>query len=133
MFVDPWNPKEDEIMSWAWSDGEWPEQDWDLAVCNGKHNDLILKLARNPDCPSQNFFIHALYVIVGDSMHCNEKKDQKDLLRWVRSIEFKKGEALNSWKDDAEKVLSGSIPFDYEFWCDTALTRMTEGDFRGIK
>ena len=44
MIEDPWNPKATEIKEWAYSKEPWPDQDWDIAVNNGEHNQLLVKL-----------------------------------------------------------------------------------------
>ena len=61
MIKDHWNPQESEIRAWAYSDEKWPEQDWDLAVCEGKNDDTLYDLAHDINCPKRGF-LFTLYI-----------------------------------------------------------------------
>jgi hypothetical protein len=65
---DPRNATKLEIEAWAFMEGEMqPTQDWDLAVALSDHSELIFRLASDASCPNRFFFLHCLYLIVGDA------------------------------------------------------------------
>ena len=126
MIKDPWNPKAEEIREWAYSDDRWPEQDWDIGVCNGEHDPLLYKLASDLECPQRRFFLHTLYFMVGDAIHCGNIQRQKRLLKWIESLEPSPHQNLNEWKKEAILILNGEMEFDYDYWCDDALERLAD-------
>ncbi|AEG00260.1 hypothetical protein [Methylomonas methanica] len=125
MIQDPWNPKAEEIEKWAYSDENWPEQGWDIGVCNGENDPLLYKLASDLKCPKHRFFLHTLYFTIGDALHSSDEGRQKHLLEWIGKIQVSPLQELNEWKEQAILVLNHKIEFDYDYWCDPALERIS--------
>ncbi len=68
-FADPWNPTLCEVRRWAFEqDAMFPEQDWDLALLWCGFASECLRLAADETCPNRDFFIHMLYLHVGDAI-----------------------------------------------------------------
>lgn len=124
MVKDPWNPQDSEIRAWAYSDEIWPEQDWDLSVCNGEHDSMIHELAENSTCPKRRFFLHALYFLIGDAMHCGSDQRRAVLKDWLCSLPEASQKDVGDWQNEALDVLNGKVDFEYDYWCDPALGRM---------
>lgn len=77
-FNDPYNPTADEIKMWAYNKNSFePEQDWDVIVNWLGYPNLILKLAADDNCPTHNYFIHILYVIIGDYVRSNRSRSEE--------------------------------------------------------
>lgn len=118
MIKDPWNPSAEEITEWAFSDESWPEQDWDLAVIDSNNDSLLLTLACDSECPKQQFFLHALYFLVGDAIYRDAPKERIDELGAMIAVIY--GDLpseVQRWKAEASDLLSNPATFEYEYWC----------------
>lgn len=73
---DPYNPVENEIRAWAKNpEAVEPVQDWDLMLCNVDRLDLYLELASTDNCPQADYFLAALYLIVGDAVRTEFRRN----------------------------------------------------------
>jgi hypothetical protein len=118
MIVDPWNPTADEIRGWAFSDESWPEQDWDLAVNDGRNDSLLIDLARDPKCPKQEFFLHAIYFMVGDAIYRNAPNERiEELKAIIAAIKGELPSEIQRWRIEAVELLSHPSTFQYRYWC----------------
>lgn len=50
------NPTVEEIRLWAYSEDEWPHDEWDLFLSWTREVDLFIELATDHSCPKQFFF-----------------------------------------------------------------------------
>lgn len=61
MITNPSNPSSDDIVTWAYSDEEEPDQEWELFLIWKGDFELYLRLASDINCPKENFFLNLLY------------------------------------------------------------------------
>ena len=119
MFKDPWSPQEIEIRNWAYSDDPWPEQDWDIGINDGNNDSLLIELALDQECPKRNFFIHAIYFMVGEVIHSKEsEKRKKEVLNLVTPHDKSNDNIIKKWAQESKCLLNGEIEFEYGYWCD---------------
>ncbi len=117
-FNDPHRPSYEEIVEWAYdTDSVEPEQDWDIIVNWLIYPDLILKLASDDSCPSQGYFRHILYVVVGQSVRGNfstrEKHEIEMLFDHAKSFNHTD---IQKWKERSEDVIKNPENFVYDDW-----------------
>ena len=112
---DPWNPAWEEIREWAHSANPEPCQDWELACAwkTGYFRDYI-ELAASEACPRRRFFLHLLYLVVGNSVGRGEPAWQ------VRSLIEKGDEVrhrdIKRWQERSRTVLAAPETLDYFDW-----------------
>jgi hypothetical protein len=116
-FKDPWNPEPEEIIEWANSNDPWPEQDFDLAVITGYNDELLFGLAKDQSSPKRVFFIHVLYLMVGDSVHGKEELRQYKLKNFISEKDTSSDPELEKWKKESLELLDGKLDFNYDYWC----------------
>ena len=69
---NPWEPTDDEIAAWAYRpDAVEPVQDWDLSVASIDRAPLLIRLAADPACPTRDYFLRVLYLLVGDRVRAS--------------------------------------------------------------
>jgi hypothetical protein len=112
-------PTEDDIRSWAYGSAKrWPAADWDYYVLDQANDDLVFELANDPNCPNREFFVHALYYLVGSTF--NKKEPPADKLSRIERLIGKVGSSsmadVVNWKDKVGQLLRHEIPFDVEMW-----------------
>jgi hypothetical protein len=73
---DPWNPTDDEIIHWAYDAESLHEQDWDLAITEISRASLFMRLAADASCPTRQFFLQCLYLLVGDAVR-GKREDER--------------------------------------------------------
>lgn len=119
MFSDPWNPSSTEIQSWAYdATAHEPCQDWDLALSWAGHERDYLSFSADPHCPKQAFFLHVLYLMVGDAVRSRfgvaPESSVRGLLERSKAYPCK---AIRLWHDRSLRLLKYPHEFDYETWC----------------
>jgi len=118
MIKVPWNPTAEEIRAWAFSDESWPDQDWDLAVNDGKNDSLLIELACDSKCPNQVFFLHSIYFMVGDAIHRDAPNERIiELKEMIAAINGEVPAEVQQWRIEAIKLLSNPSAFEYHYWC----------------
>lgn len=116
---DVYDPDEEDVLAWvsAPNDG-WPASDWDYYVMNGKNDDLVFQFANDPSCSKNEFFLHALYYLVGD--HYNEKQVNKEkhnrVISLLNKVNDRSEPAVQEWKKLTVSLLAGDLAFDTSFW-----------------
>ena len=114
---DPWNPSELDIRAWAFSNESWPTQDWEIAVNNEKHDELIISLACDKECPTQDFFLHSIYFMVGDAIYSEKTKERKENLRELITRTPDASKEITKWKKESLELLDSPEKFEYGYWC----------------
>ena len=127
MIEDPFNPTKFEIETWAFSkeDEKWPEQDWDFYVSEGELYQVVFLLASNLKCPKRSFFLHALYVMIGDALHEDNEDRQETLLKWLSLATNDTPKDVRKWKKEAIEVIKGEKIFNVDYWYDIGLDRVS--------
>ncbi|WP_427108551.1 hypothetical protein [Lysinibacillus xylanilyticus] len=102
MFKDPWNPTQEEIKKWAYSDEMEPEQDWELAIYKIENIPMICTFVEDEQCERTSYFLNTLYVFTGDMVRVGreiQKLSQlldtienttksKELKLWIERSQF---------------------------------------------
>ncbi len=116
---DPWNPSVSEIEKWAFDPQSFePVQDWDLALCWKREEKLYLDFAANERCPKRKYFLHILYLIVGDAVRGNFRNVPKPVIQGF--IERGKGYPhpdIQAWMYRSTDLLKNPSLFNYDDWC----------------
>jgi hypothetical protein len=118
-FEDPWNPTSTEIRQWAFeADAMHPCQDWELALLWTGFEDLFLELAADRRCPSKDFFLSMLYLMVGDYVRRGvDHQVQFNLKDFIGKADGLDSDALRTWQRRSLDLLRHPEKFDYEEWC----------------
>lgn len=116
MFADPWNPKADEILKWATSIDDCPEQDLDLSLATCGQDELLIELACQSSLQKHQFLIHILYFMVGDALHGRNKSRKDQLLNLIRGVNSEVPE-IKKWKNESIAAIEHRTEFDYDYWC----------------
>ncbi|WP_410982754.1 hypothetical protein [Bacillus cereus] len=118
---DPWNPTTQEIMEWAYTEhAVFPEQDWDLSVCTITNAaEIILNIAIDTNCPNQVFFLHCLYLLVGDAIRTSGNTyNIESLQNILQSAANSTNTDILRWVERSQILLSKPETFCYDLWCD---------------
>ncbi|MDM5188871.1 hypothetical protein QUF99_16570 [Bacillus sp. DX4.1] len=116
---DPWNPTKKEIIEWAYKERAFlPEQDWDLAICTN-FVETILNIASDENCPNQDFFLHCLYLLVGDAIRTHGNTyNIESLQNILQSAANSTNTDILKWVERSRTLLSRPETFCYDLWCD---------------
>jgi len=125
MFRDPWNPSIEEVLEWAYDpDAEDPCQDWDLALTWVGYQTDYIRLACDKNCPKKLFFLHMLYLMVGDPVRSNYRSVSKEaLLEFVQKGRYTSDQDVQLWHDRSLELLNDPGKFNYIDWCGGGLAR----------
>jgi hypothetical protein len=101
-----------------WKKDKWPASDWDFYVASTDNDELILLLASDTNCSKQDFFIHALYYIVGDCFITSSRSEdgRNRIEKLFLKVNNKAALEVLKWKNDVEPLLSGALEFDINYW-----------------
>jgi hypothetical protein len=116
---DPINPMRSDIRDWAFVDGaKEPEQDWDLHLANLREFDLYVELAADDSCPSGDYFLRLLYLIVGDAVSTDFKTESMETIKDILAIteRFTK-HRFHIFRQRSLGLLNDPTTFDYDDWC----------------
>ena len=115
---NPHDPDNDDIMEWLLGGGHWPEQDWDWYVGNGRNDQLVLQLANDLTCKKREFFVHALYHIVGDYYEWNREEDviRNRINGLMVNVSDSSHPDLIEWKAVTARLFAGEIQFTLDDW-----------------
>lgn len=117
---DAWNATPEELRRWAYDAGAmWPTEDWELAVTCDDRSTLILQFATDPACPSRNFFLRCLYLLVGDAVRSNFVAHQREVvLNLLARVSGDCPPDVTRWAERSRVLVSGpSDAVDYDLWC----------------
>lgn len=74
-----YEPGNNEVLAWLNNkENKWPVSDWDYYVMNGQNDMLVFRLANDSNCIKREFFIHALYYLVGDYFNTHQLNKEFD-------------------------------------------------------
>lgn len=127
---DPWNPTSDEIEAWAFNSGELePIEDWDFSLVWKRDENLYLALASNVLCPRRQYFLHVLYLSIGEAV----RTDFRTVARPVLERFIDKGERfahpdIALWVERSRALLADPAGFNTEEWCGGKLAGMSFTD-----
>ena len=126
MFEDVVNPTPEEIRAWAFDpDALEPMQDWDLIL---ECDELCLSLASDSRCPKRTYFLHILYLTVGDAVRTSFLSRSRDVIeRLLAAGERSEEPAVRRWAERARGLIADPTRFNYPAWCggDLAYERKT--------
>ena len=111
------NPTIEEIREWAYSEEEWPHDEWDLFMSWTREVDLFIQLATDHKCPKRIFFLHMLYYIVGTTYGEPNKSDKLDRIAFYadKGRGIKHGDIRN-WVKNTEELIKGFQKYSYDNW-----------------
>lgn len=130
-FVDPWNPSHAEVVAWAFdAESMEPTQDFDLALSWRRGLEkTYLDLANDGDCPKQAFFLHLIYLMVGDAVRANYKSVPRPSVEgFVELGDAYDHTGIRAWQKRARSLLKDPTTFSYEAWCAGGLARQDVGE-----
>jgi hypothetical protein len=129
-FADPWNPTVEELRAWAYKDDAmWPGEDWDLAVTSEDRAELILQLAMDPACPSRDFFLRCLYLLVGDAVRTSfVVHSRQAVIDLLNRVPADCPPDIGRWVARARELIQGPPEaVDRDLWCDGGYARAEHG------
>ena len=115
--MDVTNPTVEEVKNWAYSQEDWPHDEWDLFLSWTREVDLFIELATDHQCPKNVFFLHMLYYIVGYTFGEPNKSDKNERIKEYASkgLGVKHG-AIRLWRKRVEELLSNKVKYNYNDW-----------------
>jgi len=111
------NPSIEQINEWAYSGQVWPIEEWDLFLSWTGEVDLFIALATDHKCPSQSFFLHMLYYIVGTT-YTSHRMDEAQSRIAVFADKGRKVEhgEIRKWVGEVDALLRGAKKYEYLDW-----------------
>jgi len=122
---DVFNPTNQEIREWAYSNGSYPEEDWDIVVFHDVTDDgltaLILDIATDKNCPKQKTFVHFLDIITGAVVRYAAEKgyneeELKKLNTLIADAEKKSSPLVIDWANRTKQIIQFPERFRYKDW-----------------
>ena len=119
MFLNPHNPSSTEVRAWAYSAGATePCQDWDLVLSWVRHERDYLEFVADINCPNRLYFLHILYLIVGDAVRGNFRSlpewDVRGLLELSKNFPHRE---IDVWRNRSIELLKHPEILEYNDWC----------------
>jgi hypothetical protein len=117
-----------DVVAWAYAnDGGHcePMQDWDILLADPRNEDVLLQLASDELCPKRIFFLHCLYILVGDYvrvLHAGVAIPfpiEPLLTRATASND----PIIKTWLEQSRYLIAHPETFDYDLWCGGGLIR----------
>jgi hypothetical protein len=111
------NPTVEEVKAWAYSDENWPHDEWDLFLSWTREVDFFIELATDHKCPKKNFFLHMLYYIIGTTFSEPNKTDKLERIKSYaeKGAVVKHGD-IKAWRSHIAELLSGAVNYSYDNW-----------------
>ena len=115
---------EADIRNWAFDPDALCEQDWDICSTGIGHDPLFIELAADENCPKRGFFLHCLYLLVGDAVRT---QGHTALYSHLEAL-FGRAEAtakpwLLRWVSQSRDLIANPGRFNYDHWCRGVLAR----------
>ena len=111
------NPSISEIKEWAYSDDDWPDQEWDLFLSWKQDVGLYIELATDHNCPKQVFFRHMLYYLVGKAIQGRFGDEKEFIIKgYLEKAEGIKHGDIKAWVKASENLLKNPESYEYENW-----------------
>jgi len=119
-FSDPWNPRPEEIRSWAYdADAGEPVEDFDLALTTAGHEAVYLDLAADSACPHRRYFLHVLYLKVGDDVRSGYASTPEAAVRaFVGQGASSTNPDVRAWAERSRALMADPSLFDFASWCE---------------
>jgi hypothetical protein len=122
-FDDEANPKEAEIVRWAYADAS-PFEDWDLIISDADYAPLLIRLIGDPACRGARYFLRALYVLTGDAVRtCYRHTTEHEVGKVIALAHESADESLRLWAYRSDELMRNPTQFEYYAWCDGGLAR----------
>lgn len=111
------SPTINEIRQWAYSENEWPDEEWDLLLSWTKEIELFIELATDCTCPKQSFFLHMLYYLVGITFTEPDSPDKFERIKRYsdKGIGIRHGD-IKAWRCNIDDLLLNKAKYDYNNW-----------------
>lgn len=124
-FADPWNPSSSEVRAWAYAhNAQEPCQDWDLALAWAGHERDYLEFSADTNCPSRLYFLHVVYLMVGDAVRNDYRTTPKAVVQgFVEQAANTRCKSLQRWRERSLRLLAHPSEFDYTAWCGGGYSR----------
>ncbi|WP_146534828.1 hypothetical protein [Rubripirellula reticaptiva] len=120
MKMNVYDPSPSDVAAWVQLGipTPWPDQDWDMYVCNGLNDDLILAYANDPSCIQREFFVHCLYQLVGDftAWSTGNTVLGARIEELLANVDAKSHEDVSKWRDETIALRGGELSFDLNYW-----------------
>lgn len=117
MFKDPWNPTQDEIKAWAYSDMYAPDQDFELAVNTIGNIPMICGFINDPTCNKHKFFLSSLYVCTGDIVRVPQENQKAEFERLLEQLSNGDHSLLvQEWITRSLHLVQNPDTYSYEYW-----------------
>jgi hypothetical protein len=131
MLEDGWNITQADLRAWAYRpDAMCPIEDWDLAVTTDANSELLLEFAADSACPSRNFFLRCLYLLVGDAVRSAFRAHRRDVVERLISQVGDQSPSIIQWAERARTLLDAPpTAVDYALWCEGGY--VPQGDVSG--
>ncbi|HVI43358.1 MAG TPA: hypothetical protein VM802_00745 [Chitinophaga sp.] len=114
-----YEPNNEDVLAWVNGGTEkWPASDWDYYVMNGQNDDMVFDLANNHSCARRDFFVHALYYLVGEFYNegsINSIKHNR-INHLLGRVNNESTEEVKKWKSDTMLLLSKNMTLDSTYW-----------------
>ncbi len=115
-----YSPDPQDVYEWLNTGAEvWPAVEWDVYVLsNGRNDDLIFRLANDPKCFQREFFVHAMYYMVGAYYQgINAGLSVKNRIEgWLRKVNAHSTPEVQGWKEKTMQLFAQELVFDPAFW-----------------
>ena len=127
-FVDPVDPRPDELQAWAYHPAAVPVDglppDWDLLIAGDELAPTLFELAMDRQCPARRFALHCLYIYAADGVRSNATSRRKRRLRkYVQRAGELGDEAMGNWAHNCTMLMSHPELFDHHDWIEGGLAR----------
>jgi hypothetical protein len=120
---------EDDIRSWAGDPDGLYEQDWDIAFTGIGHEPLFIELASDDSCPKRGFFLHCLYLLVGDAARTQGHTTSFEHLEELFACaEATAKPCLLARVCQSRDLIANRRPFIYDLWCRGGLAHRALAD-----
>jgi hypothetical protein len=123
---DPLDPTDAELRAWAQSGDFAPIEDWDLIIAEPIRAPVLIELAAHGPSGSREFFLHCLYLLVGDAVRSrfNTASEQTIEAVLARSeTTAGESESVALWLARSRRLLEHPEEFEYDAWCGGGLAR----------
>ena len=111
------SPTVKEIRRWAYSEDDWPHQEWDLFLSWTREVDLFIELATDHKCQKQDFFLHMLYYIVGTTYGEPNNTDKIErIISYSQKAAAIKHGAIQTWRGNIDNLIRNRVRYNYDNW-----------------
>jgi hypothetical protein len=125
MIANAYHPSSTEVRAWAYdASAREPVQDWDLHLSWIRHEQDYLELVSDPACPKRDYFLHVLYLIVGDAVRNRYKTVPEPILRgFLAAAEKYPDPRVQLWRARSLDLMRNPETFNYDDWCAGGLAK----------